>query len=118
MISSSVFQSQPVPNLKLTLLLETLTSGQVVASIFEFPGCRVEADNRETAIAQLQADFLERLKHIEVIPWNVPAQSAEPAWMQFAGVFENDSDFQAIMAAIRSERTTDDDSEVDPSYYL
>ena len=53
-----------------------------------------------------------------MIPWDVPAQSAEPAWMQFAGVFENDSDFQEMMVAIRAERTADDDSEVDPSYYL
>ena len=59
----------------------------------------------------------KRLKHID-IPWNVPDRAAEPAWMQFAGVFENDADFQEIMAALRAERTSDDDSEVDSSYYL
>jgi len=37
--------------------------------------------------------------------------------MQFAGVFQDDPDFQAIMDAIRAERLSDDDSEVDPSYY-
>lgn len=36
----------------------------------------------------------------------------------FAGVFQDDPDFAAIMESICIERTSDDDSEVDPSYYL
>lgn len=114
----NVLQSQPTPHLKVTLLLETLASGKVAASIFEFPNCRVEAETRATAIAQLQAAFLEQLKHIEAISWDVPVQASEPTWMQFAGVFRDDPDFQEIMEAIRAERTSEDDSEVDPSYYL
>lgn len=110
--------SYPLAQLKVTLLLETLASGRFTASIFEFPGCRVEADTRETAIKQVQAAFLERLKHIEAIPWDVPISASEPAWMKFAGIFENDPDFTAIMEAIRAERTSNDESEVDPSYYL
>jgi hypothetical protein len=38
--------------------------------------------------------------------------------MKFAGVFKDDSDFAAIMESIRAERTSDDNSEVDPSFYL
>jgi hypothetical protein len=38
--------------------------------------------------------------------------------MKFAGIFEDDIDFTAITESIRAERTTDDDSEVDSSYYL
>jgi hypothetical protein len=41
-----------------------------------------------------------------------------PNWMQFAGVFEDDPDFKEIMDRIRVERTSDDETEVDPSYYL
>jgi predicted RNase H-like HicB family nuclease len=110
-------QSQADSPLQVTLLLETLASGKVVASIFEFPSCRVEADTKESAIAQLQAAFLERLQHIEAIPWTIPTSLSKPAWTQFAGVFQDDPDFQAIMAAIQAERNSDDDSEVDPTYY-
>ena len=132
----------------------------------EFPDCQVKAETREAAIAQIQATFLERLKNIEAISWNVPIQASEPTWMKlagvfkddsdfvamaiaqkikatflerlkieaisgnvpiqaseptwmkFAGVFKDDSDFGAIMESIRAERTSDDESEVDPSYYL
>ena len=106
------------PHLKVTLLVETLAPGQVVASILEFPHCRIEAETRESAIAQLQATFLERLKHIEAISWDVPIQTSEPDWVKFVGVFQDDPEFQEIMEAIRAERTSEDDSEVDPSYYL
>ncbi|WP_034937289.1 hypothetical protein [Gloeocapsa sp. PCC 73106] len=104
--------------LKVTLLVETLPSGKVAASIFEFPSCRVEAETRETALSQIRAIFLERLQHIEAISWIVPVPASKPPWMKFAGVFKDDPDFQEIMEVIRAERTSDDDSEVDPSYYL
>lgn len=118
MINLELPESYPFTNLKVTLLLETLTSGQVAASVLEFPDCRVKGETREAAIAQIQATFLERLKNIEAISWNVPIQDSEPTWMKFAGVFKDDSDFADIMESIRAERTSDDDSEVDPSYYL
>ncbi|OUL33960.1 hypothetical protein [Nostoc sp. 106C] len=110
--------SQPATNLKVTLLVETLQNGQFAASIFELPNFRVEAKTREEAIAKLQATFLERLSHIEAISWNVPLSTSPPTWMQFAGVFQDDPDFQEIMDEIRAERTSDDDTEVDSLYYL
>ncbi|NJL48315.1 MAG: hypothetical protein HC929_13560 [Leptolyngbyaceae cyanobacterium SM2_5_2] len=100
-----------------TLLLETLTSGQIAASILEFPHWRVEAETRESAISQLQATFLDRLKHVEAVAWDVLLPTLEPTWMPFAGTFRDDPDFAAIMDAIRHERDTGDDSEVDPAYY-
>ncbi len=126
MMNLELPQSDPFTNFKVTLLLETLASGQVAASVLEFPNCRVKAETREAAIAQIQATFLERLKNIEAISWKVPIQAnavgvaslSEPTWMKFAGVFKDDADFAAIMESIRAERTSDDEEEVDPSYYL
>ncbi|MEG5244828.1 hypothetical protein QUB67_01410 [Microcoleus sp. ARI1-A1] len=44
MINLDLPQSDPFNNLNVTLLLQALTSGQVVASVFEFPDCRVKAE--------------------------------------------------------------------------
>jgi predicted RNase H-like HicB family nuclease len=124
MISSQVFGKMAISptklssELKVTLLLETLASGTVSASVLEFPNCRVEAETRETALSQLQATFLERIQYIEALSWIVPVPTSQPDWMQFAGVFKDDSDFREIMDAMRAERLPDDDSEVDPSYYM
>ena len=101
---------------KVTLLLETLASGNIAASIFEFPQCRVEAPSRERAIDNIKTTFLEQLTKIEVLSWEVSVPA--PAWLKFAGVFHDDPDFQLITASLQAERNSDDESEVDPSYYL
>jgi hypothetical protein len=116
-INPNPLPPQPSSELKVTLLLETLASGKISASVFEFPNCRVEAETRETALSQLQATFLERIQYIEAISWTVPVPTSKPDWMQFAGVFKDDPDFREIIDVIRAERLSDDDSEVDPSYY-
>jgi hypothetical protein len=118
MIANLHFRSNKPSPLKVTLLIETLMSGQIAASIAEFPTFRVEAATQESAVQQLQISFLERAKHIETIDWEVPLDSIEPAWMKYAGVFKDDADFLEIMEEMRAERNSDDDSEVDPSYYF
>jgi predicted RNase H-like HicB family nuclease len=113
-----------------TLGIETRESGMISASVMEFPDCHVEAATREEAISKVQAALLDRLAHIETIPWNVPL-STDPSslnlngsshqtispWVKFAGIFENDSDFAKIAAEIRAEREIEDDTEVNPSVY-
>jgi hypothetical protein len=105
-------------SLKMTLVLETLDSGHVAASILELPQYRVEAETRESAIAQVQEQANDWLNRIELLPFEVSAEKLEMSpWVEFAGMFENDPDFAVIAAAMRAERSMDDDSEVDPSVY-
>jgi hypothetical protein len=107
--------------LMMNLVVETLESGNVVASILEFPQHRVESHSREEAIAQIRANAMALRDRIEILPLVTlenDSQSTESHWLQYAGMFENDSDFAEIVAAIRAERDIDDDSEVDPSVYL
>lgn len=67
----------------------------------------------EAAIAQLQ----KQIAIFQPMNWQQP-KNDKSSWMEFAGVFQDDPDFQEIMDEIRAERTSEDDSEVDPSYYL
>ncbi len=112
--SRSITTTSP---LRVTLLVETLASGQFSASVLELPTCRVEANSQASAITQLQKNFLDRLQNIEAIDWDVPTQLTNPTWMKYAGVFQDDADFQEIMEEIRAARDSDDETEVDPSYY-
>ncbi len=118
MINLTLSKADLFPNLKVTLLLESLTSGQFIASIREFPDCRIQAETKEIAIAQLQATFLERLPKIEAIAWEIPLQTIEPPWQEYVGIFQDDPDFTAVMESINAKKNSDDDSEVDSSYYL
>ncbi|KAM3100091.1 type II toxin-antitoxin system HicB family antitoxin [Phormidesmis sp. 146-12] len=106
--------------LKLTLVLEQLASGDVVASVLEFPQCRVEAETREVAIAQIRSDLAAMLERLEFLPLEISKVAAAPSkspWIKYAGIFQNDPDFAAIAAAIRAERNSEDDTEVDPAVY-
>jgi hypothetical protein len=125
-VESPMNESQTVERtgLRVTLRLE-VQAGAIVASVIEFPECRVEAATREEAIEQVQAALLERLAHVETIFWDVPIEqnlngvrkrSVSP-WIRFAGMFQDDPDFAAIAANIRAEREVEDDSEVAPSVY-
>ena len=108
---------KPSTNMKVTLLVETLQPGKIAASVLEFPDSRIEAETRESAISLLQANFIERLKRLEAISWNVPVNASDNMGMEFVGVFQDDPDFQAISRDLLAERASEDDSEVDPSYY-
>jgi hypothetical protein len=114
--------------LRVTLRLEAQASGNVAASVVEFPDCRVEAATREAAIAGVQAAFLDQLARSETFFWDVPLppnqslngseRRSDSPWIKYAGMFKDDSDFAEIAAAIRAEREVEDDAEVDPSVYL
>lgn len=43
---------------------------------------------------------------------------SESPWIKYAGIFKDDPDFAEIAAAIRAERESDDETEVDPSVYM
>lgn len=104
--------------LKMTLLLQTLESGEIAASVLEFPDCRVEAATKAEAIAALDTLLSDRLKNTDIVSLELPipiSSDSQSPWSKLFGLFKDDSDFTEIAASIRAERDIDDDSEVDPS---
>lgn len=65
-------------------------------------------------IAAIQQRLSDRLSTLEILAVDLnPSQEAEKPWMKFAGIFKNNSEFAAIVKALREEREIDDDS---PAY--
>ncbi len=66
----------------------------------------------------------EYVAHAKIMPWvmSVPpiegAIGVKPAWTKFVGIFQDDADFAAIVDELRAERESDDESEINPVYYL
>jgi hypothetical protein len=118
--------------ISVTLMLEPQASGRFVASAVEFPAFRIEAATEAEAIAELQRSLSEHVAHRKVMPWVIAVPpltlgrsetidgviGKKPAWTEFVGIFENDADFAAIVDEMRAERESDDESEIDPAYYL
>jgi hypothetical protein len=114
--------TSPPASLKLTLMLEPQTSGNFVASVLEFPSCREEANTRDGAIAQLEVALVEKMALVEVRPWSialptVDIDTPEPAWAKSAGIFQDNSMFDQVMAQIQADRDAWGDEEMDPSEY-
>ena len=107
--------------LKITMLLQILESGEIAASVLEFPNLRVEAATKAEAIAALDTLLSDRLKNTDIVSLelSIPISSdSQSPWSKLFGLFKDDPDFTEISASIRAERDIDDDSEVDPSVYL
>lgn len=65
----------------------------------------LNGEDAQTWVNQLRDEWDERDRQIQNL-----SQEAEKPWMKFAGVFKNDSDFAAIVKALREEREIDDSS--------
>jgi hypothetical protein len=107
-----MLSSSSSENLKLHLVLEKTQDGRSLASVLEFPDCRVEAQTNEQAIAQLQTMMTHRLANVRILPLEISlsaAEATEDPWMKYAGVFEDDPYFAKIMEAMQAERQVDDD---------
>ncbi|HAC65028.1 MAG TPA: hypothetical protein DCF68_16230 [Cyanothece sp. UBA12306] len=86
------------------ILLESQDDGCTVATILEVPNLQSVDKTKQGAIEKVRQLLQERLAKAEIIQISLPKKTHENPLMKFAGVFENDSDFQEIMSEIRAER--------------
>ena len=106
--------------MNLTLLVKTLESGQVAASVLELPGYRVEAESKELAIDRLRITLLDNLKDAEALPWQIPVNLpslSENPWKNLFGLFKDDRYFDEVIDIIQAERDSLGDEELDPEFY-
>ena len=107
--------------MNLTLLVKTLESGQVAASVLELPGYRVEAESKELAIDRLRMTLIDNLKDAETVPWQIPVDLpslAENPWKNLFGLFKDDRYFEEVLDIIQAERDAFGDEDLDPGFYL
>ena len=106
--------------MNLTLLVKTLESGQVAASVLELPGYRVEAESKELAIDRLRITLLDNLKDAEALPWQIPVNLpslSENPWKNLFGLFKDDRYFDEVLDIIQAERDSLGDEDLDPEFY-
>lgn len=104
-----------------TLLIRLLESGHFEASVLGLPACRVEAESRELAIADLKNALLNQIKDAEVVSLRLPIAVSSPtenSWNNLFGIFRDDVYFEEVVELIQAERDALGDAEIDPGYYL
>jgi hypothetical protein len=117
-------QSGSPTGIEVTLVLTRQASGKVAASvleILEIPNCHVEAETRETAIADLKILLAQRLQNVEMVPVRIPLSHPLPAsnpWSELSGVFKDSQYFGEVIEIIQAEREKLGDEEIDSSFYM
>lgn len=93
-------------------MLESRDDGLTVATVLEVPNLRTTDKTKQGAIAKVRQLLQKRLAKAEIIQISLPKKSSEHenSLMNFAGIFEDDPDFQEIMSKIQAER--EDNSEI------
>lgn len=112
-----------VANLNCHLWVETQGEGEFLAWIGEWPECRVTADSREQAIADLGNRLQEQMamRSIEVLPLQLSMPELESTPTELASIAQlpkiskDDPAFIEFMAQLRADRELDADN---PAYTI
>ena len=86
------------------ILLESQDDGLTVATVLEVPNLQTTDKTKQGAIQKVRELLQKRLAKAEIIQISLPKKNNTNPLMKFAGIFENDSDFQEIMSEIKAER--------------
>ena len=86
------------------ILIESRDDGLTVATVLEVPNLQTTDETKQGAIEKARELLQERLAKAEIVQISVPKKNNGNSLMKFAGIFENDLDFQEIISEIRAER--------------
>jgi hypothetical protein len=107
------------PEISVTVMVEPLAAERFVASVVEFPGCRMEAETKAAAIAGVRQQLSERLGKAEFEVVTVPmVNGVDNPWLEMFGAFRDSVYFDDVVQIIEAERAALGDEDVDPAFYL
>lgn len=88
------------------ILLETADDGSTIATVLEVPNLQASEATKQGAVAKAKRLLQERLAKAEIVKVSLTNKSSksENPLMKFAGIFQDDPDFEDIMDDIRAER--------------
>lgn len=100
-------QSQNNNEVLINVIVKQMPNGKTVAMVPGLPELDVEAINRVEALAQLQQNLEIRLADAEIVtlPIKLPRLQQENPWLEMAGVFKDDPQFEQMLEAIKNYRS-------------
>ncbi|NJR31325.1 hypothetical protein HC762_00855 [bacterium] len=93
-----------------------LADGQVAAWVVELPDCRVVAESKAAAIAQLEPLIDVRMATIDAVEFHLPIAGTKPHPLDdVPSIDKDDPAFIEFMATLRADRELDNDN---PAYTI
>jgi predicted RNase H-like HicB family nuclease len=93
-------------------VLLTRKNRKYFAHVRQWPGIIGEGDTEEKALAQAHAALKALLTGSKVVQLDLELEPSEHPWHQFAGMFEDDPDWDEFQAAIQRNRQSLDPTTV------
>lgn len=87
-----------------SILIETPKTGGYRATALGLPNCRAKGATREIALQNVRELLTTRLSQSEIVTVKIDSPRSEHPWMQFAGMFQNDPQFEEMQADIEGYR--------------
>jgi predicted RNase H-like HicB family nuclease len=87
-----------------SILIETPKTGGYRATAVGLPNCRAKGATREIALQNVRELLTTRLSQSEIVTLTIDSPQTEHPWMQFAGMFQNDPQFEEMQADIQVYR--------------
>jgi predicted RNase H-like HicB family nuclease len=87
-----------------SILIETPKTGGYKATAMGLPNCHAKGSTRDLALQNIRQLLIARLDRSEIVTLKISSPQAEHPWMQFAGMFQNDPQFEEVLADIQAYR--------------
>lgn len=108
-------RSQDDNEVLINVIVKKAPNGKTIATVLGLPELYIEANDRTTALAQLQESLEKHLTDAEIVPLAVklPHQERKNPWLEMAGILKDDPQFEQMLEAIESYRREIDASTPD-----
>jgi hypothetical protein len=106
--SSLISQPKNLDNSEIlvNVIVKQDKNGRTIATVLGLPELKVEASDKATALIQLQQRIETHLVGAEIVslPVKLPSLERKNPWLEMAGVFKDDSQFEQMLEAIEDYR--------------
>ena len=99
-------RSQDNSEVLVNVIVKQETDGRTIAIVPGLPELYIEASDRTTALEQLQERLENHLAGAEIVSLAIklPSQKQKNPWLEMAGIFKNDPQFDQMLEAIETYR--------------
>jgi hypothetical protein len=103
---TSQAKNQDNSEVLVNVIVKQGSDGRTIAIVPGIPELQVEASDRATALNQIQQRIETHLAGAEIVslPVKLPSIERKNPWLEMAGVFKDDPQFQQMLEAIENYR--------------
>ncbi|VXD21844.1 conserved hypothetical protein [Planktothrix serta PCC 8927] len=111
MVTNSPSLISPVNKVNYEVGIKKLKNGKYQTFVLEYPSLKASANSKDEAIKKLSKRIQNFLQETEIIQLEIEVPKTEHPWLKFAGIFENDPQFDEFLQAIQDYRNEIDAEE-------